>query len=50
MKEGKAAGPSGVVAEILNAAGESGVAWITDICSLIIKEGKYQKTVRRVGL
>ena len=39
MKEGKAAGPSGVVAEMLNAAGESGMAWITDICNLIIKEG-----------
>ena len=38
MKEGKAAGPSGVVTEMLNAAGESGVAWITDICNLITME------------
>ena len=39
MKEGKAAGPSEIVAEMLNAAGKSGVAWITDICNLIIKDG-----------
>ena len=38
MKEGKAAGPSEIVAEMLNAAGKSGVAWITDICNLIIKK------------
>src|SRR3989441_8678449 len=30
---GKAAGPSGVAADMLKAAGESGVKWVTDICN-----------------
>lgn len=40
MKVGKAAGPSGVVAEMLKAAGEAGVQWVTDLCNSIVKEGR----------
>src|SRR5260221_7084784 len=40
MKIGKAAGPSGVVAEMLKAAGEAGILWVTDVCNAIVKEGR----------
>ena len=39
-KSGKAAGPTGVVVEMIKAAGDLGVAWVTDVCNGIIKEGK----------
>lgn len=35
----KAAGPSGVVTEMLQAAGNTGVEWITNICNDLIAEG-----------
>jgi hypothetical protein len=40
MKSGKAPGPSGVVAEMMNAAGEAGVQRMTDLCNGILREGK----------
>jgi hypothetical protein len=40
MKKGKAAGPSGVVSEMLKAAGEIGAEWMTDLCNSIVLEGK----------
>jgi hypothetical protein len=40
MKLGKASGPSGIGAEMLKAAGEAGVLWVTDMCNAIVKEGK----------
>src|SRR5260221_512039 len=40
MKIGKAAGPSGVVAEMVKAAGEAGILWVTDVCNAIVKEGR----------
>ena len=40
MKNSKAAGPSGVVAEMLKAAGEAGTRWVTDVCNSIVREGK----------
>ena len=40
MKAGKAVGPSGIDAEMLAAAGEAGVLWVTDLCNLIVKEGR----------
>ena len=40
MKKGKAAGPSGVTVEMLQAAGEAGIRWVTEICNAILKEGK----------
>jgi hypothetical protein len=39
MKAGKAVGPSGIGAEMLFAAGEAGVIWVTDLCNVIVKEG-----------
>jgi hypothetical protein len=39
MKAGKAVGPSGIGAEMLCAAGEAGVIWVTDLCNVIVKEG-----------
>ena len=39
MKAGKAVGPSGIGAEMLFAAGEAGVIWVTDLCNVIVKGG-----------
>src|SRR6267154_48759 len=39
-KSGKAAGPSGVAADMLKAAGESGVKWVTDICNEFVSSGE----------
>ena len=39
-KSGKAAGPSGLVAEMLKASGDVGVQWVTDLCNAIVQEGK----------
>jgi hypothetical protein len=40
MKSNKAAGPSGVVADMLKAAGEVGTLWVTDVCNAVVREGK----------
>jgi hypothetical protein len=40
VKSGKAAGPSGLVAEMLKAAGEIGVQLLTDLFNAVVKEGK----------
>ena len=40
MKEEKAAGPTGVVAEMFKAMGEEGVRRMTDLCNEVVKEGK----------
>ena len=40
MKLGKAWGPSGVVADMLKAAGDEGTRWMTELCNAVIKEGK----------
>ena len=39
MKEVKAAGTSGVVAEMLRAAGKVGVEWLTELFNIILTEG-----------
>ena len=39
MKIGKAAGPTGVVSEMMNAAGGFGSRWMTDLINNIVKEG-----------
>jgi hypothetical protein len=39
-RDGKASGPSGVVAEMLKACGELGVEWMTNICNAVVKEGR----------
>ena len=40
MKKGKAAGPSGVTVEMLQAVGEAGIRWVTEICNTILKDWK----------
>ena len=40
MKQGKSVGPTGVVAEILKAAGEIGTLWMTDVCNAVVKDGE----------
>ena len=40
MKQGKSAGPKGVVAEMLKAAGETGTLWMTNVCNAVVKDGK----------
>ncbi|MBJ5565719.1 reverse transcriptase family protein, partial [Salmonella enterica subsp. enterica serovar London] len=41
MKKGKAAGPTGVVTEMLKASQEVGVQWLTDLSNRIIDEGSF---------
>ena len=40
MKINKASGPSGIVADILKAAGEAGLAWTAHVCKAVVKEGR----------
>ena len=39
-KVGKAAGPTGLVSEMLTASGETGISWLTDLFNAIVKGGK----------
>ena len=50
MKMGKAVGPSGIAAEMLVAAGEAGVIWVTDLCNVIVKEGMIPDDWRKSWL
>ena len=47
MKRKKAAGPSGVVAEMLGLAGDAGVQWMTDLCNAVVKEGRIPEDWRK---
>ena len=40
MKSGKAAGPSGIVVEMIKAAGDTGATMIHDLATAIIRDGK----------
>src|SRR5207245_10107967 len=40
MKSGKASGPSGGVTEMLKAAGEIVIEWMTDLFNAVVREGK----------
>ena len=40
MKQGKSGGPTGVVSEMLKAAGETGTIWMTDVCNAVVRDGK----------
>ena len=42
MKSGKAAGPSGIVVEMIKAAGDTGATMIRDLATAIICDGKVQ--------
>ena len=33
-------GPTGVVSEMLKAAGETGTMWMTDVCNAVVRDGK----------
>ena len=43
MKSGKAGGPTGLVSEMLNAAGQAGVKMMTEICNMVMSEGKIPR-------
>jgi hypothetical protein len=47
MKKGKAAGPTGVVSEMLMADEGLSVEWMTALCNLIVAEGKIPDDWRR---
>ena len=47
MQQGKSAGPTGVVAEMLKAAGETGTLWMTDVCNAVVKDGKVPENWNR---
>src|SRR5206468_9992165 len=38
-KSSKATGPSGLAADMLEAAGESGMKWVKDICNEVVSSG-----------
>jgi hypothetical protein len=40
MKNNKASGPTGVVADMVKAGGDAGAKWVTDVCNQVVKEGK----------
>src|SRR5260370_36773128 len=40
MKTGKAAGPSGLVTEMLKAAEEPVIEWMTDLFNAVVREGR----------
>jgi len=46
-KSGKAPGPSGVVGEMLKAAGDVGIQWMTDLCNAVVSEGKIPEDWRK---
>ncbi|MBJ5496565.1 hypothetical protein JGG50_25660, partial [Salmonella enterica subsp. enterica serovar Typhimurium] len=48
MKKGKAAGPTGVVTEMLKASQEVGVQWLTDLSNRIIDERRIPGDWERV--
>ena len=51
MKSGKAAGPSGIVVEMIRAAGDTGATIIRDLATAIICDGKgSQLTGSKVSL
>ena len=50
MKLGKAAGPSGVVADILKAAGKDGTRWMTELCNAVVRDGKIPEDWSRSWL
>ena len=47
MKLGKAAGPSGVVAEMVKLAGDDGIIWMKEIFNQVIHEGKIPDDWRK---
>ena len=50
MKLGKAGGPSGVVADMLKAAGNEGTKWMTELCNAVVKDSKIPEDWSRSWL
>ena len=50
MKLGKAEGPSGVVADMLKAAGDEETRWMTELCNAVVRDGKIPKDWSRSWL
>ena len=50
MKQGKSGGPTGVVSEMLMAAGETGALWMTHLCNGVVMDGKIPEDWRRSWL
>ena len=50
MKLGKASGPSGVVADMLKAAGEDGTRWMTELRNAVVRDGKIPEDWSRSWL
>ena len=48
MKVGKAAGPSGIVVEMIRAAGDTGASMIRDLAAASFAEARYPPTGSRV--
>ena len=44
------AGPSGVVADMLKAAGDDGTRWMTELCNAVVRDGKIPKDWSRSWL
>ena len=40
MKSNKASGPTGVVADMIKAAGEFGLVWLQEVFNMVLKEGR----------
>ena len=38
VKSGKAAGPSGVVVDMLKISGKEGTGWVTDVCNTVMRD------------
>ena len=46
-KVGKAAGPSGLVLEMIKASGEAGLQWLTDLFNAVVRDGRIPDDWRR---
>ena len=42
-KSGKAAGPSGVMVDMLKVSGKEGAEWVTDVCNAVVRDGRIPK-------
>ena len=43
MKSNTASGPTGVVADMIKAAGEFGQVWLQELFNMVLKEGRIPK-------
>ena len=50
MKLSKAGDPSSVVADMLKATGDEGTRWMTELCNVVVKDGKIPKDWSRSWL